>query len=110
MADGGYLRTSWFTGASGEGRCLTYACFTKAGLMAATRVPDQELQRFLEAGHNQADAARHFGVSGAAIHQRLKRMRGLTSQVVALERAGALVDQKISAGDRFGGRAARDRW
>src|SRR5688572_20444384 len=69
--------------------------------MGLTKVSVDDLRTFLEAGHTQAQAARHFGVSQPAIHQRLKRMRELTSQVVALERAGALVDRKISAGDRL---------
>ena len=69
--------------------------------MAATKVQDQDLRAYLEAGHSQADAARHFGVSEAAVHQRLKRMRLLTSQVVALERAGQVVEEKLSATARL---------
>lgn len=57
--------------------------------MAITKVLDADLRAYLDAGHTQAQAARHFGVSEAAIHQRLKRMRRLTSQVVALEKAAA---------------------
>jgi hypothetical protein len=55
--------------------------------MARTKVPDADLRAYLDAGHSQADAARHFGVSEPAIHQRLKRLRRLTSHVVALEKA-----------------------
>jgi hypothetical protein len=69
--------------------------------MAATKVSDADLRSYLEAGHSQADAARHFGVSEAAVHQRLKRQRKLTSQVVALEKAGQLVEEKLSATDRL---------
>ena len=36
--------------------------------MAQTKVQDQDLRAYLEAGHSQADAARHFGVSEAAVH------------------------------------------
>ena len=39
--------------------------------MAQTKVQDQDLRTYLEAGHTQADAARHFSVSEAAVHQRL---------------------------------------
>jgi hypothetical protein len=53
------------------------------------------------AGHSQADAARHFGVSEAAIHQRLKRLRQLTSRVVALEKAGDVVAEKLTASARL---------
>src|SRR5260221_685090 len=69
--------------------------------MAQTKVEDHELRAYLDAGDSQADAARHFGVSEAAIHQRLKRMRALTSQVVALERAGQVVEDKLSATARL---------
>jgi hypothetical protein len=40
-------------------------------------------------------------VSEAAIHQRLKRLRRRTSHVVALEKAGEVVDQKLSATARL---------
>lgn len=69
--------------------------------MARTKVPDADLRAYLDAGHTQADAARYFGVSEAAIHQRLKRMRRLTSHVVALEKAGAVVDDQLSATARL---------
>ena len=65
--------------------------------MAATKVPDDELRAYLDAGHSQAAAARHFGVSEPAIHQRVKRMRRLTSRLVALERANEIVDDRLSA-------------
>src|SRR5438034_8590996 len=69
--------------------------------MAPPKFTDADLRAFLDAGHTQAEAARHFGVSEPAIHQRLKRMRALTSQVVALERAGQVVDEKLTATARL---------
>lgn len=69
--------------------------------MAITKVLDADLRAYLDAGHTQAQAARQFGVSEAAIHQRLKRLRRLTSQVVALEKAGAVVDEQLSATARL---------
>jgi len=69
--------------------------------MALTKVTDVDLRTYLAAGHSQADAARQFGVSEPAIHQRLKRLRQLTSQVVALERAGEVVEEKLSASARL---------
>lgn len=69
--------------------------------MAKPKINPEALRRFLDAGHTQADAARHFGVSEAAIHQRLKRMRVLTSQVVALEKAGEVVEEKLTATARL---------
>jgi transposase len=70
--------------------------------MAASRFTDTALHAYLDRGHSQADAARHFGVSEAAIHQRMKRMKRFTSQVVALEQAGAFVDEKLTATARLG--------
>src|SRR4030095_10329365 len=49
----------------------------------------------------KAAAARHFGVTEPAIHQRLKRMRQLTSRVIALERANDVVEEKLSATARL---------
>jgi hypothetical protein len=69
--------------------------------MAPTKVQDVALRQFLEAGHTQAQAARHFGVSEPAIHQRLKRMRALGTRVVALEHAGQVVDEKLNASARL---------
>lgn len=69
--------------------------------MAASAFTDAALHAFLDVGHSQADAARHFGVSEAAIHQRLKRMKRLTSQVMALEKAGEVVEEKLSATTRL---------
>jgi hypothetical protein len=69
--------------------------------MARTKVPDADLRSYLASGHTQADAARHFGVTESAIHQRLKKRRELTSRVVALEQAGAVVGEQLSASARL---------
>ena len=69
--------------------------------MAQTKVTDADLRAYLDAGHSQADAARHFAVSEPAIHQRLKRLRRLTSSVVALEHAGHVVEEKLTATARL---------
>jgi hypothetical protein len=69
--------------------------------MARTKVADTDLRTYLASGHTQADAARHFGVTESAIHQRLKKLRGLTSRVVALEHAGAVVGEQLSASARL---------
>ena len=55
----------------------------------------------LAEGQSQADAARHFGVSEAAISQRIQKLKMLTSRVVALEKAGDVVDQKLDANARL---------
>jgi transposase-like protein len=69
--------------------------------MAKAKIDPDALRSYLDAGHTQADAARHFGVSEPAIHQRLKKIRQLTSHVVALEKAGTLVEQKMTAVERL---------
>ena len=69
--------------------------------MAKARFDDLALQKFLDAGRSQAQAARHFGVSEAAISQRVKKLTGLTSRVVALEKAGEVVDRRLDASDRL---------
>ncbi len=69
--------------------------------MARSRLNPNELQRFLGGGRTQADAARHFGVSEAAVSQRVQKLRIATSKVVALERASEVVDQKLDANARL---------
>ena len=69
--------------------------------MAKSRLDPNELHRFLAEGRSQADAARHFGVSEAAVSQRVQKLRIATSKVVALEKAGEIVDQKLDANARL---------
>jgi hypothetical protein len=59
------------------------------------------LQAYLAAGHSQADAARHFGVSQAAISLRVKQQRLHTTRVIALERAADVVTQQLTAAERL---------
>jgi biotin operon repressor len=69
--------------------------------MPRAKVADADLRAYLDAGHSQAQAARHFGVSEPAIHQRLKRLRQLTSRIVTLEKAGEVVEERLSATARL---------
>jgi predicted transcriptional regulator len=69
--------------------------------MARVKVDAVALQQFLDRGHSQADAAKHFGVTEAAISQRVRKLQIATSKVVALERAGQVVDQKLTAAQRL---------
>ena len=69
--------------------------------MARAIVDPTALQRFLDEGRTQADAARHFGVTEAAISLRVKKARIATSKVVALERAAEVVDQQLTAAQRL---------
>ena len=59
------------------------------------------LHRYLDAGHTQADAARHFCVSESAISQRVHTLPIATSKVVDRERAAEVVNQKLDATARL---------
>jgi hypothetical protein len=59
------------------------------------------LQAYLAEGHSQADAARHFNVSQAAISLRVRQNRLTTTKVVALERAHEVVTHQLSAAQRL---------
>ncbi len=65
------------------------------------KVDPDELRRYLDTGNTQADAAKYFGVTEAAISQRVQKLRIATSKVVALERAGEVVDQRLQATERL---------
>ena len=69
--------------------------------MPHTKLDPDALHRYLDAGHTQADAARHFSVSESAISQRVRTLQIATSNVVALERAVAAVHQQLDATVRF---------
>jgi hypothetical protein len=69
--------------------------------MASPKFTEADLRAYLDAGHSHANAARHFGVSEPAIHQRLKHIKALTSHVIALEQAGQVVEEKLSATARL---------
>jgi hypothetical protein len=69
--------------------------------MSHRKLTDDQLNTFLAAGGSQAEAARHFGVSEAAIYQRLKRQNGRTARVMALEHAGTVVDQQLDGAARL---------
>jgi hypothetical protein len=59
------------------------------------------LRAYLAEGHSQADAARHFNVSQAAISLRVRQQRLTTTKVVALERAHEVVNQQLTAAERL---------
>src|SRR5262245_53966474 len=65
------------------------------------RIDPDELQRLIDRGETQASCAKHFGVSETAVYLRLKKSRQLTSRVVALEKAGDLVERKLNATARL---------
>jgi hypothetical protein len=65
--------------------------------MSVSRLADDELRAYLEAGHSQADAARHFDVQRTRDSSAAQTMRHLTSRLVALERANEVVEEKLSS-------------
>ena len=69
--------------------------------MAAVKVDPDELRRLIANGRSQSAAAKHFGVSEAAISQRVRKLRIDTTKVVALERAREVVDQRLEATQRL---------
>jgi hypothetical protein len=69
--------------------------------MAMVKVDPDELRSLIEGGTSQAAAARHFGVSEAAISQQVRKLQIATSKVIALERAADVVDQQLSASERL---------
>lgn len=69
--------------------------------MGKVRIDADTLHRLVDDGVSQAEIARHFGVSESAVSQRLKKLQILTSRVAALEKAGAVLDEKLSAVQRL---------
>ena len=69
--------------------------------MAKPRIDVDVLRKLIESGVSQAEIARRLGVTESAVSQRLKKLNVLTSRVVALEKAGELVDDKLSAAQRL---------
>jgi len=69
--------------------------------MARRKIDDDELQRLINKGVSQAECARRFAVSETAVYLRLRKLKELTSRVVALERAADVVEQKLDSSDRL---------
>jgi len=69
--------------------------------MARRKIDDDVLQRLIAEGVSQAECARRFAVSETAVYLRLRKLKQLTSRVVALERAADVVDQRLHSSDRL---------
>lgn len=69
--------------------------------MAKVKLDSGALQAYLAEGHSQADAARHFNVSQAAISLRVKQQCLTTTKVVALERAHEVISHRLTAAERL---------
>ena len=63
--------------------------------MQTGKIKDPQLLRWVNEGVSQAEIARRFGVSGAAICKRLKEIRGRTSYAVAAAKTRDIIDNKL---------------
>lgn len=66
------------------------------------RVDPVELTRMLKAGQSQADAARHFGVTRAAISQVVKKLNCAKASEVSLRAAPQVIAMDLKALEQFG--------
>ncbi len=65
------------------------------------RVDPVEVARMLKAGQSQADAARHFGVTRAAINQVVKKLSHAKTSEVALRAAPQVIAMDLKAIEQF---------
>jgi DNA-binding Lrp family transcriptional regulator len=64
--------------------------------MAGTaKIKDTKMLRMVNDNIPQAEIARHFGVSPAAVCKRLRELRGRTSYAVAASKTAAIIDNKL---------------
>jgi transcriptional regulator with XRE-family HTH domain len=65
--------------------------------MGREKIDDRELARLIDSGLTQAQVARRFGVSRAAVCQRLRELRGKTTRAIVSKKVLTVVDKKIDA-------------
>ncbi len=65
------------------------------------KIDDFELQKLVDQGVSQAEIAKRFGVSRAAVCQKLKRLEQEKTKVTVIEKAGQIVDDKLDAIDQL---------
>jgi predicted transcriptional regulator len=65
--------------------------------MRPPTINDRSLIKLIDAGMNQAAAAREPGVTRQAVSKRLGELRGKTTKVVIAKKVGQVVDQRLDA-------------
>jgi predicted transcriptional regulator len=65
--------------------------------MRPPTINDRSLIKLIDAGMNQAAAARELGVTRQAVSKRLGELRGKTTKVVIAKKVGQVVDQRLDA-------------
>lgn len=63
--------------------------------MAEKIINDTKLIRLVDDGMSQAEIAREFEVSPAAVNKRLKQLRGRTTRAMIADKIDTVIDQKI---------------
>lgn len=61
------------------------------------KIDEIRLQEMIDQGVKQVEAAKEFGVTRSAISKKLKRLSEDRTKITALERAGAIVENKLDA-------------
>ncbi len=64
--------------------------------MSKGQIKDTAMIRMIDNGMSQADIARKFKVSPAAVCKRLKQLKVKTSYAVATSKTSAIIDQKMN--------------
>jgi hypothetical protein len=63
--------------------------------MPRKKINTDALLKMVDAGKSQAECARHFGVSNAAISKKMREVRGKKTLVTAAKKVEAVVDQGL---------------
>ena len=69
--------------------------------MSKGQIKDTVMMRMIDSGMSQANVARKFNVSRAAVSKRLKQFRGQTSYAVAGAKIGKVIDSKLNVVDQL---------
>lgn len=65
------------------------------------KIEDLELEKLMDQGLKQAEIAKHFDVSRAAVCKKIKRLSQSKTKVTVLEKAGQIVENKLDAVDQL---------